>query len=56
MVVNPPTLLRYEKGSIVVATLEEQLVERDTVLDDVKASLFKAQQRMQKYAILGAGR
>lgn len=50
---EPPTLLRYEKGSTCVATLEEQLLERDAVLDDVKAYLFKAQQRMQKYANAG---
>lgn len=33
-----------------MATLEEQLVERDAVLDDIKAHLVKAQQRMKKYA------
>ncbi|XP_074342200.1 uncharacterized protein LOC141679658 [Apium graveolens] len=50
---EPLALLRFEKGSTSVATLEEQLLESDAVLDDVKASLFRAQQRMQKYADAG---
>lgn len=37
---EPPTLLRFEKGSTVVATLEEQLL--DVILDDVNAGLLKA--------------
>ncbi|XP_074336105.1 uncharacterized protein LOC141673273 [Apium graveolens] len=45
--------MRFEKGSTSVAILEEQLLERDAVLDDVKASLFRAQQRTQKYADAG---
>lgn len=50
---EPPTLIRFEKGSTAVATLEEQLIERDAILDDIKASLLKAQQRMKKYANMG---
>ncbi|XP_074350153.1 uncharacterized protein LOC141689695 [Apium graveolens] len=37
-------------GSTAVATLEEQLLERDAILDDIKANLLKAQHRMKKYA------
>lgn len=35
-----------------MATLEEQLIERDATLDDNKASLIKAQ-RMKKYVDMG---
>lgn len=47
---DPPPLLHFEKNSIAVATLEEQLVERDAILDDIKANLLKAQHRKNKYA------
>lgn len=47
---EPPTLLRFEKGGTAVAALEEQLMERDAILDEIKANLLKAQQRMKKYA------
>lgn len=47
---EPPRLLRYERGSTAVAELEEQLIERDAVLDDIKAQLLRAQHRMKKYA------
>lgn len=50
---DPPTLVRFEQGSTAVASLEEQLLERDVVLDDIKAYLLRAQQRMQKYANQG---
>lgn len=32
-----------------VASLEQQLIERDAYLDDIKAHLCKAQQRMKKH-------
>ena len=47
---DPPTLLRFERGSTAVAALEEQLLERDAILDDVKAYLLQAQHRMSRYA------
>lgn len=50
---EPSTLVRFEKGSTAVATSEEQLLERDIVLDDVKTNLLRAQQRMKKYADVG---
>lgn len=50
---EPPTLIPFEKGSTDVASLEEMLMERDAILDDIKASLTRAQHRMQKYADAG---
>lgn len=39
---DPPTLFRYEKGSTAVLTLEEQLIDRDATLDDLKFHLLAA--------------
>ncbi|KAL8124542.1 hypothetical protein AgCh_012261 [Apium graveolens] len=44
---EPPHLIRFERGSTAVASLKEQLLERDAILDDLKAQLVKAQQRMK---------
>lgn len=39
--------MRFEKGSPVVPTLEDQLVERDAILDDLKYNLLKAENNMK---------
>ena len=45
---EPPNLLRYETGTITGAALEDQLVERDAMLDELKFSLLKTQNYMKK--------
>lgn len=40
---DPPSLVKYEKGGTVVQSLEDQLMERDAILDDLKAHLLRAQ-------------
>lgn len=44
---DPPALLRYEQGSTENTDLEEQLLERDTMLVEVKKHLVHAQQLMK---------
>lgn len=44
---DPPSLIKCEKGSTNVANLEDSLLERDAVLDNIKAHLLRAQQRMK---------
>lgn len=44
---DPPQLLRYETGHTVLSTLEDQLIARDAILDDLKANLVGAQHRMK---------
>lgn len=44
---DPLLLVRFELGSTLVNSLEEQLLERDATLDDLKANLLRAQQRMK---------
>lgn len=41
---EPPRLVRFAQGSTSIATLEEILIERDAILDDLKAHLLQAQQ------------
>ncbi|KAL8103703.1 hypothetical protein AgCh_028050 [Apium graveolens] len=43
----PPQLIRFSNNNTAVATLEEQLLERDAVLEDLKVNLLKSQQRMK---------
>lgn len=43
----PPHLVRFTSGETVVASLEDQLLERDAMLDDLKAHLILSQQRMK---------
>ena len=45
---DPPQLLRYDSGSSAVGLLEESLMERDAILDDLRGHLLKAQQRMKQ--------
>lgn len=47
---QPPHLVCFISDSTVVASLAEQLIERDVVLDDLKAYLARSQQRMRLYA------
>lgn len=47
---DPPALLRYEKGLTANAELEEQLLERDAILVEVKKHLVHAQQLMKNNA------
>ncbi|KAL8126622.1 hypothetical protein AgCh_013756 [Apium graveolens] len=46
---QPPHLVHFSNNTTAVASLEEQLIERDVVLDDLKANLILAQQRMRLY-------
>lgn len=46
---EPPHLILFFGGSTTVGSLEEQLLQRDTVLDDSKPNLMQAQQRMKLY-------
>ncbi|XP_057250956.1 transposon Tf2-1 polyprotein [Beta vulgaris subsp. vulgaris] len=46
---DPPHLTPYTRGGTPISTLEEQLVERDAVVDDLKAHLIRAQQLMKGY-------
>lgn len=41
-------MLRYESGTTTVAALEDQMVERDAMLDELKFALLKAQNSMKK--------
>jgi hypothetical protein len=47
---DPPTLLRYESQANDPPTLQEELMERDRLLQQLKAHLEKAQQYMKKQA------
>ena len=40
-------MFRYNRGATLVASLEDQLLERNAVLDDLKANIIKAQQYMK---------
>lgn len=50
---DPPTLIHFEKGSTAMVILEEQVIEHDAILDDIKASLIKEKQRIKKYVDMG---
>ncbi|KAL4567338.1 hypothetical protein LXL04_022921 [Taraxacum kok-saghyz] len=45
---DPPKLTRHVIGETAVASLEEQLIERDANLDELKFQLIKAQHRMKQ--------
>ncbi|KAL8118331.1 hypothetical protein AgCh_016023 [Apium graveolens] len=44
---DPPQLIKFQPGSTALSSLEDQLVERDAILDDLKANLLQAQHRMK---------
>lgn len=44
---DPPSLFRYETGSTANFDLESMLLERDKMLDQLKAFLSKAQECMK---------
>lgn len=46
---RPPQLTKYNRGQTPVSTVEEQLVERDAILDDLEAHLLKSQHKMKLY-------
>ena len=45
---DPPPLLRYGSGVTAIATVEQQLQERDAMLEELKAHLIRAQSKMKK--------
>ena len=47
---DPPHLLRLGRGHTAVDSLEQLLMEREAILDDLRFNLVRAQQRMSKYA------
>ncbi|XP_022894110.1 uncharacterized protein LOC111408597 [Olea europaea var. sylvestris] len=47
---EPPALLRFEKGSTLVSVIEQQLLERDRVLEELKVQLLQAQTKMKSIA------
>lgn len=46
---DPPHLMRFSPGSTAVSSLEEQLIERDAVLDELQFHLTRAQVYMRSY-------
>ncbi|CAM8886149.1 unnamed protein product [Rhodiola kirilowii] len=48
----PPALLDHVPGSTTVATLEEQIKQREDLLRELKQNLARAQQRMMQHANL----
>lgn len=44
---DPPSLIRYKQESTTVDTLLHILHERDATIDDLRAHLIKAQQRLK---------
>lgn len=44
---DPPQLLKYETGHTALSTLEDQMIARDAILDELKANLIRAQHRMK---------
>ncbi|KAJ0092851.1 hypothetical protein Patl1_25136 [Pistacia atlantica] len=45
---KPPTLLSYVPGTAKVAAVEQQLIERDLIIKEVKEKIASAQNRMNK--------
>ncbi|WOH00777.1 hypothetical protein DCAR_0520152 [Daucus carota subsp. sativus] len=43
----PPQIMRYHVGDTAVASLEDRMLERDGILDELKANLVRAQHRMK---------
>ena len=44
---DPPTVVRVPRDQTAVSTLEDQLLERDAILDELKVNLVRAQHRMK---------
>ena len=44
---DPPTLLSYEAGSSVFSAVDQQLLERDAILVELRQQLHRAQQCMK---------
>lgn len=49
---DPPVILPMGKVQTVVSSLDELLQERDSISDDLRFILMRAQQRMKSYANL----
>lgn len=47
---DPPRVIKVQKGDTSVSALEDQLLERDAILEDLKGHLLQAQQRMKAMA------
>lgn len=47
---DTPQVVKVQQGQTEVSAVEEQLMERDAILDDLKGHLLQAQQRMKKGA------
>ena len=47
---DPPPLIRYTKGLATVSAVEQLLVDRDDILDDLRMNLLRAQQKMKVQA------
>lgn len=47
---DPPAILKFETAQSVVNTVEETLLERDAILDDLQINLLRAQQKMKNDA------
>ena len=47
---DPPALLRANTRVAALPLVEQQLLERDAILDDLRIHLLRAQQRMKRYA------
>lgn len=45
---DPPSLKRLTRDQTVVSSLEDQLMEKDAILDELKANLTRAQHRMKQ--------
>ncbi|XP_077215806.1 uncharacterized protein LOC143850439 [Tasmannia lanceolata] len=47
---KPPTILRYEQGTSHLEALDQELLQRDNILQQFKTNLHQAQLRMQNQA------
>ena len=47
---DPPSMIRYEKGTATVSLVDQLLEDRDAILDDLRLHLLRAHQRMKKQA------
>lgn len=47
---EPPLLVRFERGSTPLSAVEQQLIERDEVLEDLRGQLLRAQSYMKRTA------